>query len=649
MAVSISISITQNSQNIANNTSNVTVKVIASWTGGSWNLLQKSGWLKIDGATYNFTNSFNDNETTTGNKTLFTKTVNVTHNSNGSKTLSCSASYTSGVSSGTVTASASKVLTTIARESTMTATTGTDLGTEVEITVTRQSPSLTHTITYKCGKATGTICTKSSGTSITWTPPISLASQYPTKTSIGIVYTITTYSGSTQIGSPRNNTFGYKVPASVKPSCSIKVSDAAGHYSTYGAYVQGLSKFSVTVTGKESQGAAIKTYKTTANGATYTAESFTTGTVSSAGTLKISATVTDERGRSGTDTESVTVLAYSAPKISKLSVNRCNKDGTANDQGEWVKVSYAASITSLNSKNTATYTLKHKKTSDSSYTTDVSSTSSSSGSYIFEADTASAYDVEFSVTDKHKTTTKTTSVSTAFTILHFKADGTAISIGKIAELSNVLDIGMQTRFYGGILNLVLEPNTDLDDVRTPNTYVGENVSTYGYTNCPLTSGTFTLEVISMGDNGQVMQRLTQCNKTAYIVYERVYYSSSWGSWMGGWNYPTLSSAFTLYNDSTANQVRYRKDGRVVEVRGIVTPVSDIAGSTTSHTMFTLPVGYRPSLNVYAVCQGSQDATWLLGIGSNGVVTFSRYRDNTGFITAVNGNWLPIHATFILDQ
>ena len=55
MAVSISIGITQNSQNITNNTSNVTVTVTAKWTGGSYNTVKKSGWLKIDGEKYEFT------------------------------------------------------------------------------------------------------------------------------------------------------------------------------------------------------------------------------------------------------------------------------------------------------------------------------------------------------------------------------------------------------------------------------------------------------------------------------------------------------------------------------------------------------------------------------------------------------------------
>ena len=120
MAVSIVIDITQNSQSVANNTTNVTVKVNAKWTGGSYNLLEKSGSCTIDGTKYTFTSPFNTGRTTSGSCNLYTKTLNITHVSDGTKTLYVSASYTSGVSSGTVVASTGVNLTTIPRKSTLT-------------------------------------------------------------------------------------------------------------------------------------------------------------------------------------------------------------------------------------------------------------------------------------------------------------------------------------------------------------------------------------------------------------------------------------------------------------------------------------------------------------------------------------------------
>lgn len=553
MAVSISLSITQNSQNVTSNTSNVTVKVTASWTYGSWNALvgadgtpQAHGTLKIDGTSYNFRSTFNEGHTTSGSQTIFTKTVNVSHNSDGTKTLNCSASYSTYVSSGTVSCSGSKTLTTIPRKSSLSVGNGT-LGTPQTLTVTRQSTSFTHTIVAQCGSASVTICTKSTAASISFTPPIAWASQDPTGTSVSVAYSITTYNGNLNIGANLYKV-SCAVPASVKPSCSLTVTDAMGFADKYGGFLKGLSKFKVIVTATPDQGSAITTYKTTANDSTYTESSFTTGVITKSGTLTISSTVTDKRKRTGTASKTVTVLNYNKPLITNLSVHRCNADGTVNDQGECVEVIFSSSVTSLNSKNTATYTLEYKKTSETKYaeiildgtpsdyivddTPDLRNVYSiADQSIIFPADSGSSYNVRVTVTDSFNNDPKATTASTGFTIMHWLASGLGMAIGKIAELSGVLDIGFKTRFFGGILHPVLEPKTDLDDIRTPNTYVGANVATYNYANCPLTSGTFTLEVVGMGEEGQVKQRLTYCHKTLSKAWERIYYSSSWGEWV----------------------------------------------------------------------------------------------------------------------
>ena len=89
MAVSISISITQNSQSVANNTSNITAKVTASWTYGSNNRTgQCTGSLTIDGKKYSFSGiKFNTGQTTSGSQVIMTKTVDVGHNADGKRHL----------------------------------------------------------------------------------------------------------------------------------------------------------------------------------------------------------------------------------------------------------------------------------------------------------------------------------------------------------------------------------------------------------------------------------------------------------------------------------------------------------------------------------------------------------------------------------
>lgn len=536
MAVTLSLSIAQNSQSVANNTSNVTVTATAKWTNGSWNATGKcTGSITIDGTKYSFSGiKFNSGQTTSGSQTVMTKTVNVSHSSNGSKTLSCSASFDTRVSSGTITASASKTLTTIPRKSTMSVANGT-LGTAQTLTVTRQSTSFTHTITAKCGSVSTTICTKSASTSISFTPPLSWASQNTAGQYVSVTYTITTYSGSTSVGATSYNKT-CSIPFSVKPSCSLTVSDPTGYADTYGGYLKGLSKFKVVITAKTAYGSPIRSYTTLANGARYTASSFTTEALKVSGEVTVATQVLDGRMREGTTSKSLTVLNYAKPNISALSVHRCNEDGTSNNQGEYVKVVFSGSVTALNGKNTARYTLEYKKTTDPTYkavrfTEYDNNYAVSNAVYIFAADSGSSYNVRVIVTDDFGSGSKATSASTGFTIMHWLASGLGMAIGKVSELTGVLDIGFKTRFFGGILHPTLEPETDLNDIRTPNTYVGANISDYNYLNCPLTSGTFTLEVVGMGEEGQVKQRLTYCHKTLSRAWERIYYASGWGEWV----------------------------------------------------------------------------------------------------------------------
>lgn len=517
-------------QSVANNTS--TVKWTLKAVGGdvSW-YAERTLKVVLGGSTvYSKTARV---ERYTGTIASGSKTI--THNSAGEASFSISIEGAVYVSTVNCTGSGKFTLDTIPRKSTLSVGNGT-LDTAQTLTVTRKSTNFTHTITAKCGSASTTIVTKSTDTSISFTPPIAWASQNTTGTSVSVTYTITTYSGSTSVGS-NSYTKTCTIPASVKPSCTVTVSDATGYLATYGAYLKGLSKLKVVVTPTTSYGSAIASYSTVADNATYTASSFTTGVLSSSGTLTVKSTVTDKRGRSGTASASVSVLDYANPVISGISVLRCDEDGTENDKGEYTKVTFSASVTSLNNKNTATYRLQYKKSSDSSYTTVMlddykNNYSVENATYIFEADSGSSYEIIVTVADNFKSTDYVTSVSTGFTLLHFSASGKGMSMGKIVEIDNILDIGFLTRFYGGFLMVLLEDGTDLNDIKTPNFYHGNGTKTAGYVNSPITSDTtFTLEVFSAGGGGQIFQRLTSCSKTGPTVYMRFYYAGSWGDWL----------------------------------------------------------------------------------------------------------------------
>lgn len=518
------------------NTSKVYVKATMWKTDGYLTSSNSytSGTITINGTSYDLTGYQQFKDTVT----IFERTITIAHNDDGTKSisisLSCKGQANTSLSSATLSGSGTAVLDKINRKSTMSASDGT-LGTPQTLTVNQSTTSFTHTIEYKCGTASGTIVSKSSSTSISWTPPLSLAAQDTEKTSVSVTLTITTYNGSTNIGS-NSVTITCSMPASIKPSCRITVTDPTGNHDTYGNYIKNQSRLQIVVTPTLSYGSEIISYSVTANGSKYTTASFATGVIQESGEMTITATVTDKRGRTGTASVTIDVVDYPKPAILKLSVNRCGNDGTEDMSGEYVKVTFSAKVHNLDGMNTATYVLGYKKTSDTEYT-EVTLTALANtfvvtdAQYIFKADTGSSYNVEVFITDNFTTVERATSASTAFAMMHWHTDGTGMAVGKVSELSRVFDIGILIRFYGGIMPTVLPAETDLDDIKTPGIYAGNDVSSTSYSNTPSASGAFALLVDGCGSEGQVKQTYSSCSIITPEKYVRFYCGGVWGDWL----------------------------------------------------------------------------------------------------------------------
>lgn len=441
--VKYTISISQNSQNITDNTSNVTVSVRFYRTNTGYTTYGSGTvYCKINGTTYSTSVKPSEKITHSG-IVLFTKTLNIEHNNDGTKKLTCSA----WIKHNAITSneqSYSQDLTTIPRASSLSTSNGT-LGIKQTLNITRASSSFTHTILYKCGSTTGTIISKTTDTSIDWTPAISLSSQNTTGATVSITLTIDTYNGTTKIGSS-TKTISCAIPSSVKPSCSVSVSDATGYANTYGGYIQGISKFKVVVTPTLSYGSPISSYYTRADYNSYYSSSFTTDAIRNSGSITISSKVTDKRGRTSDYANiNVNVLSYTKPKINNLSINRCDSDGTDNEQGDYVNIQYNCEVTSLNNKNTLKSTIKYKKTSATTYTSLVDIEESTTSSYInrsvvIPASADSTYDIQVEIADKFGTTLKNTKVSTSFAFFHFKGPEERTT----KNLFNVFDLSYKT-------------------------------------------------------------------------------------------------------------------------------------------------------------------------------------------------------------
>lgn len=458
----LQIAWTVDSQSVANNTSTVTAKVQLVSTGSSYTInssASKSGSLTINGTkyTFTFTAALSGNQT----KTLFTKTVNVAHAANGTKTCSFSATCginvtLSGTYYGNVTASGSGVFNTIARASTISSVTssvsvnGTNA---VTVNITRAASSFTHTVVFSFGSYSK--ATTGVGTSTSYAIPTSWLNAIPNATSGTAKVTVTTYSGSTKIGSAVSKNFTLTVPTSVVPTISaVTLTEAvSGLAAQFGGYVQNKSKIAVKITAAGSLSSTIKSYKTTIQGANFTAASFTSGFLTKSGTSTVTVTVTDSRGRTASTTRSITVTAYAAPKINTFTAIRANGLGAADDGGTMALASIKFSVAAVNDKNAKSYKVEYKPKSSDTWTQAATGSVYSYDSNMLlniALNPDTSYDLRLSLTDYFGTTTALAEVATAFTLLDFNSSGKGLAFGKVSELEEGMEVDMDMSIYKNI-------------------------------------------------------------------------------------------------------------------------------------------------------------------------------------------------------
>ena len=409
------------------------------------------------------------------------------------------------------------------------------LDTAQNITIGTQYSGFTYKVAYVCGTASGTIYNGGTTGVISWTPPLSLASQNTTSAITTATVTLTTTNAAGVVVGSHSDTITLTFPASVKPSIALTITDGEGHLQKYGKYIQNISTFDVVATCTKAYGADITSTKITANGDSYTDTSFTTGVIKIPGTQQITASVTDTRMRTGTKEVTVDVYAYTSPIISTLKVKRCNVDNTENPQGEYLQVTFSANVTSLDGKNSAKYALQYKKSKEGTFSTPVEF-SSLSGNYsvsnfyyTFPADTGSAYDIIVTATDDFSTTSRNTNGSTALVIMHFKASGRGMGIGKISERDDVVDMGFMVRFFNGLLLKEPGEGANYNNLLTPNIYFSSSEDVDSYENCPVNCD-HALTVYANSAGTKALQRIDTFESTPRTL-TRNYKFGVWYSWV----------------------------------------------------------------------------------------------------------------------
>lgn len=323
-----------------------------------------------------------------------------------------------------------------------------EMGKSVTINTPAVNNAYRHTLRYAFGGASGTIAT-GIASSVSWTPPVSLANQIPSATAgSGTIY-CDTYSGSTLLGT-KSVSITLTVPGSVVPSAGTLSAALAEDTSGTGLYVKGMGKAKLTLSGASgAYGSSITSYTITGGGWTATNGALTTGTLASAGNITFTATVTDSRGRKASTTRTISVIDYTKPGVAVCDVYRCDADGNRKKAGTYFAVEINASYSAITG-NTLNITARYKKQSESSYGTAMNVTNN--GKTVLGGGNIGAsttYDVLVTVADKYNSLSIPRTLSTKSVLQSFKRSAGA-AIGKVAELANWLDVAWDTRIRGNL-------------------------------------------------------------------------------------------------------------------------------------------------------------------------------------------------------
>ena len=427
---------------------------------------------------------------------------------------------------------------------------------KITMSATVYNTSYTHTLVIKNGSTTvltiSSLNLSNGSNTITLTTTqrsTVLAAMSRLKNFTG-TFTLTTYSGSSQIGNSSSKTATIQTTsANSAPTFSgFTYEDAnttsVGVTGNNQIFIQSISSLKLTLTAATAKnGASISSYSVVAGSKTTssTSTTITVGTILDSGTVPVVVTAIDSRGYTTAATVNITVLAYEGINITSYSMRRVNEV----EDTTQVEISGEITPVTINgtNKNSLRYLYyRYKKTSDSSYNDYASITSSTEyddNGFTFSSDewlsldADYSYYVQFLVTDRLTSDTVTITVPQGTPLLAFRRKKVGVNT-----------VNPQAAFdvKGKILctELPLPPtyitkNANINDIITPGEYVcpfNDWVATME--NCPVDSA-FSLKVmqtVGRSDTGIGLRQIIQTYPDNFrIVVRNMYYSGGFGAWI----------------------------------------------------------------------------------------------------------------------
>lgn len=416
----------------------------------------------------------------------------IAHNDDGAKEIAISGSVTapSGTNFAGHKTSGSGMFTldTVPRASTITSAANVTLGNACNVKWTPASASFRYKLKFSMGNwsyTTGAIHPnrKTAYTYTGYAIPLDAANQIPNSKTGTMTVTLYTYSdtaASKQVGSADTETFTVTVPdnSNTKPAVSMTLAPVHSLPSAFaGLYIQGKSKVKATLSATGKNGATIKSYDMKVDGISHgSGDGYTSDYLSTYGSKTVTGYATDSRGITGSVSKSITVIAYSKPKISVSVCGRCDNKGNLTAGGTYLKIKATRNYSPVKSggvqKNFCQIRYRYKTASAESYsawttilardtlTTNQVETGALLGG-VLAVDTSYMVQIQ-AIDDIGDYALTTVSVSTDKVYMHRTKN--AMGLGKYAEGENLLDLGWDINMNGNMVSGLGTPTESGDAI-----------------------------------------------------------------------------------------------------------------------------------------------------------------------------------------
>lgn len=315
------------------------------------------------------------------------------------------------------------------------------------LTVNRNAAAYRHKASFKIGSTLLAESDAFAGT-LSYPVPRSWFANAPNDDSLTLSVEVQTYtdeSCTAAVGEAASASVTVTADAGMKPGLSAGWAAAAayntGAVAGMTGYIKGYSRAEISFDTSRitnAAGASTASFSVSCQGETVSASPYRTPLLASV-SVPVVCTVTDSRGRSASETITLSVMDYARPSLTQPEIVRCRQDGTADEEGTYYAAGATLSFSSLNAQNSCT--LKAAvAAAGGSYGTENSLTSGVRSVFGTLSPDVS-YTVRISAEDSlGNSAVFYQTIPTRKWAMKFRPGGRGVAFGKAAETDDCLEI-----------------------------------------------------------------------------------------------------------------------------------------------------------------------------------------------------------------